>query len=147
MEQWFEYPVQVHPHDTDYAGIVWHGSYIRWLEAARVECLRQIGGVDFADLVAIGCDLPVVDCSIRYHQSVKMGATMIVKARVLPQVGVRLIWDYCIVEAETVCVTAQVTLVPLDRTRGKILRRLPEPLQTATQRLQKFSTAEDLPKA
>ncbi|NEQ11944.1 MAG: acyl-CoA thioesterase, partial [Moorea sp. SIO4E2] len=26
--KWFDYPVRVHPHHTDYAGIVWHGTYI-----------------------------------------------------------------------------------------------------------------------
>ncbi len=36
---WFEYPVRAQPHHTDYAGVVWHGSYIIWLEEARVECL------------------------------------------------------------------------------------------------------------
>ena len=64
---WFEYVVRAQPHHTDYAGIVWHGSYLAWMEEARVECLRSIG-IEFADLVALGCDLPVVELSIRYHQ-------------------------------------------------------------------------------
>ncbi|HBY76317.1 MAG TPA: acyl-CoA thioesterase, partial [Cyanobacteria bacterium UBA11148] len=63
-EHWFEYPVRVHPHHTDYAGVVWHGTYITWMEEARVECLRSIG-IDYADLVALGCELPVVELSLR----------------------------------------------------------------------------------
>jgi len=35
FENWFEYPVRVQPHHTDYAGLVWHGSYIAWMEEAR----------------------------------------------------------------------------------------------------------------
>ncbi len=46
-EKWFEYSVRAQPHHTDYAGIVWHGSYIAWMEEARVECLRSIG-IEFA---------------------------------------------------------------------------------------------------
>ncbi|NEO28658.1 MAG: acyl-CoA thioesterase, partial [Kamptonema sp. SIO4C4] len=41
-EYWYEYLVKAQPHHTDYAGVVWHGSYISWLEEARVECLRSI---------------------------------------------------------------------------------------------------------
>jgi len=47
---WFEYPILVYPHHTDYGGIVWHGTYLTWMEEARVECLKSIG-IDFAELV------------------------------------------------------------------------------------------------
>ena len=36
-QTWFEYPVKAQPHHTDYAGIVWHGTYLTWMEEARVE--------------------------------------------------------------------------------------------------------------
>ena len=38
-ENWFEYPVRVQPHHTDYAGVVWHGAYIAWMEEARIRML------------------------------------------------------------------------------------------------------------
>ena len=59
-EKWFEYSLRVQPHHTDYAGVVWHGTYVSWLETARVECLRSMG-IDFAELVKLGCELPVVE--------------------------------------------------------------------------------------
>ena len=134
--QWFEYPVRAHPHYTDYAGIVWHGSYISWLEEARVECLRSIG-IEFADLVALGCDLPVVEMSIRYHQPVRMGTTAIVKARMMAMEGVRINWDYRIESSDSTAlfVTAQVTLVAVDREKGKILRQLPPTVKDALVKL------------
>jgi acyl-CoA thioester hydrolase len=130
IESWFEYPVRVQPHHTDYAGIAWHGTYVIWLEEARVEYLRSIG-VEFADLVAMGCDLPVVDLSIRYHRPLRMGMTAIVKAKMLPLKGVRINWDYQIqsLDGQELYVTAQVTLVVLDRQTGKIMRRLPATIQ------------------
>jgi acyl-CoA thioester hydrolase len=123
---WFEYPVRVQPHHTDYAGIVWHGSYIAWMEEARVECLRSIG-IEFADLVAMGCDLPVVELSVRYHRSLRLGMTAVVKARMMEIEGVRLNWDYQIqsLDGEELYLTAQVTLVAVDREKGKIMRQLP----------------------
>ncbi|MCD8489067.1 thioesterase family protein [Kamptonema cortianum] len=132
---WFEYPVRSHPHHTDYGGIVWHGSYIAWMEEARVECLRSIG-VEFADLVALGCDMPVVEMSLRYHRSVLMGVTLVVRTRMTLE-GVRLVWDYqiCSPDRQELYVTAQVTLVAMDREKGKILRQLPPAVKNALMRL------------
>jgi len=137
-ETWFEYPVRVHPHHTDYAGVVWHGSYITWLEEARVEYLRSLG-MEFADLVALGCDLPVVDLSIRYHRPLRMGMMAIVKARLAAPVGVRLNWSYQIqsVDGTELYVTAQVMLVTVDREKGKIMRTLPPAVKNAFSRLLK----------
>jgi acyl-CoA thioester hydrolase len=131
----FLYPVRVQPHHTDYAGVVWHGSYITWLEEARVEWLRY-GGVDFATLVALGCDLPVVEMGLKYHRWLHMGMTAMVRFRVV-QRGVRLHFDYEIQsgDGQERYVTAQVTLVPVDRATGKIRRRLPPEFQAAIERL------------
>ncbi|MBD3880629.1 acyl-CoA thioesterase [Phormidium tenue FACHB-886] len=136
VENWFEYPVQAQPHHTDYSGNVWHGSYITWLEEARVECLRSLG-IEFADLVEIGCDLPVVELSIRYHRSIRMGMAAIVRARMLNTKSIRLNWDYRIEspDGQDLYVTAQVALVAVDRENGKILRKLPPLMQDALKRL------------
>ena len=129
---WFEYPIVVHPHHTDYAGVVWHGTYLTWMEAARVECLKSIG-IDFANLVAMGCDLPVVDLSVRYHRALKMGESAIVKTRTIDMEGVRIVWEYEIqsVDRSIVHLTGMVTLVAVDREKGKIMRQLPATVKDA----------------
>jgi acyl-CoA thioester hydrolase len=136
LESWFEYPVRAQPHHTDYAGLVWHGTYLAWMEEARVECLRSLG-IEFADLVAIGCDLPVVELSIRYHRPIRLGVQALVRTRMTTINGVRLNWEYQIqsIEAAELSVTAQVTLVAVDREKGKIMRQLPPAMQDALQRL------------
>lgn len=136
VENWFEYPVRAHPHHTDYAGIVWHGTYIAWMEEARVECLRSIG-IEFADLVALGCDLPVVELSVRYHRFLQMGMAAVVKTRLAEIKGVRINWDYQIqsVDGENLYVTARVTVVAVDREKGKIMRQLPPLVKQALARL------------
>jgi acyl-CoA thioester hydrolase len=137
-DSWFEYPIRVQPHHTDYAGIVWHGTYLTWMEEARVECLRSIG-IDFADLVALGCDLPVVELSVRYHRSLQLGMAAIIKTRMTEATGVRINWDYTIVstDGQELYLTAQVALVAVDRERGKIMRQLPPVVKDA---LAKVST-------
>ncbi len=139
-QAWFDYPIRVQPHHTDYAGIAWHGSYIAWMEEARVEYLRSLG-VEFSNLVALGCDLPVVDLSIRYHRSLPLGATAIVRTRMKNLDGVRLNWDYKIqsleadIAPEEVYVTAHVSLVVVDREKGKIMRQLPPEIKQVLMRL------------
>jgi acyl-CoA thioester hydrolase len=134
---WFEYTVRAQPHHTDYAGIVWHGSYITWMETARVEALEQ-AGLSFADCVALGCDLPVIDLSIRYRQGVRLGQSVVVRTRIRQVQGVRIIWEYELTnpEATQIYITAQVTLVPVDVAKQKILRTLPGVLQQALAKLQ-----------
>ncbi len=136
FENWFEYAIRAQPHHTDYAGVVWHGAYVAWLEEARVECLRSIG-VDYANLVALGCELPVVELSIRYHRQIKLGMAAIVKTRMMDISGVRINWDYQIQspDFQDLYVSAQVTLVAIDREKGKIMRQLPAAMEEALARL------------
>ena len=138
-QSWFEYPVKAQPHHTDYGGIVWHGTYLTWMEEARIEYLRTIG-VEFADLVAMGCDLPVVELSLRYHLPIRLGVSAIVKVRLLDSKGVRMNWDYEIqsYDRQEIFLTGKVVLVGVDREKGKIMRQLPPKVQDA---LVKHTTA------
>ena len=131
-QEWFEYPVKAQPHHTDYGGIVWHGTYLTWMEEARIEYLRSIG-IELADLIALGCDLPVVELSLRYHLPIRLGVSAIVKTRLIDTKGVRINWDYEIqsYDRQEMFVTGKVVLVGVDREKGKIVRRLPPQVQDA----------------
>jgi acyl-CoA thioester hydrolase len=106
------------------------------MEEARVECLRSIG-IDFADLVALGCDLPVVELSLRYHRPIRMGMAAVVKTRMADMEGVRINWDYRIqsLDGLELYLTGRVTLVAIDREKGKILRQLPSAVKDALVKL------------
>jgi acyl-CoA thioester hydrolase len=127
------YAVTVFPHHTDYAGVVWHGAYINWLEEARVVWLAEVG-VSYADLVAEGIELPVVEMAVRYHRSARMGDRLQITAKSDRQ-GVRLLWQYQVQRDEALCLSALVTLVPVDRQKQKILRSLPHKLEAAITKL------------
>jgi acyl-CoA thioester hydrolase len=135
-ENWFDYPVTVYPHHTDYAGNVWHGAYVTWMEQARIESMKSIG-INFADLVEMGCDLPVVEMSLRYHRALQMGTTAVVKCKVQNLDGVRIKWDYEIqsVDQAIIYTTATVALVAVDIEKGKIMRQLPATVKEAIVRL------------
>jgi acyl-CoA thioester hydrolase len=51
--------------DTDRMGIVYHGTYLRYLEHARVEFIRSLGFA-YADMERLGYGLPVTDIALSY---------------------------------------------------------------------------------
>jgi acyl-CoA thioester hydrolase len=133
---WFEYPVKVYPHHTDYAGLVWHGTYLTWMEEARIGALRSIG-LEYADLVDWGCDLLVMELALRYRQAVRMGAIILVRTKMRSLQGARIDWDYelCDQVSGSVYLTAVITLAAVDRSKGKIIRRRPPQLEAALHQL------------
>lgn len=133
---WFSYPVIVQPHHTDYAGVVWHGSYIAWMEEARVAALRE-AGLEYAALVSLGCDLPVIDLSLTYRAPVKMGDKVRVRSRLDRVEKVRWIWtqNICALDTEFCYVAGQVVLILVNRDQRRILRKVPSLLETALQYL------------
>jgi acyl-CoA thioester hydrolase len=51
--------------DTDRMGVVYHGTYLRFLEHARVEFIRSLGFA-YAEMEAMGFGLPVIDLAVTY---------------------------------------------------------------------------------
>lgn len=56
--------------DTDKMGIVYYGTYCRYLEQGRVEFMRT-HRIVYADMERLGLGLPVTDLAIRYLQPAK----------------------------------------------------------------------------
>ena len=46
------------PQHVDHAGVMWHGSYINFLEEARIMTLKKVG-LDYADLSLKGYEFPL----------------------------------------------------------------------------------------
>lgn len=64
----FTLPVRVYWEDTDAGGVVYHASYLRFMERARSEWLRAIG-IDQAALIRDErLQFVVVEAQIRYHR-------------------------------------------------------------------------------
>jgi acyl-CoA thioester hydrolase len=137
---WFDYPICVSPHHTDHGGVVWHGTYLTWMEEARIAALRAVG-VEYVDLVALGCELPVIDLALKYHKSLRMGDSAIVRCRMQDIKGIRLVWDYEIrsmtagrsetIDYDLLHLSGQVTLVAVDWEKGKVMRTLPPAIKEA----------------
>jgi acyl-CoA thioester hydrolase len=133
-ENWFDHPIEVFPNNTDYGNIVWHGTYLIWMEEARVKCLSSIG-VNFADFVASGVDMPVVEIkSLKYFHPLHLGEKAVVKTRVSFQKP-RIWWEYKIQSELATHMTCSLALAAIDRDTGRVLRRLPPSVQSALEKL------------
>ena len=60
------------PQHTDHYGVMWHGSYLNFLEEARIDALNKLG-ISYSKLSSEGFELPVVSASIKYKISFRHG--------------------------------------------------------------------------
>ncbi len=69
----FSIPVRVYWEDTDAGGVVYHASYLRFMERARSDWLRALG-IDQAVMIRDErLQFAVVEAHIRYHQPARYG--------------------------------------------------------------------------
>ena len=118
---------RVLPQHTDYAGVMWHGAYLAWLEEARVEALAAVG-MPYCRVSDEGYEMPVVRLQLHYRQALSHGDRVIVESQVLPRLGVRWPWHarFCLPDG-TCAAEAEVELVIVQSSgegRG-VLRRPP----------------------
>jgi acyl-CoA thioester hydrolase len=59
-------------HDVDMVGIVWHGHYLRYMENARWELMRQID-YGLEKMLASGAGWPIVDVQVKYINAARFG--------------------------------------------------------------------------
>ena len=79
------------PQHTDHAGVMWHGSYVSWLEEARIEALDQVG-MKYMDLSLQGFEMPVVSLEIKYISVLRHGELVLLETKSLPRRGARWPW-------------------------------------------------------
>lgn len=121
------HPVRVGYHDTDCYGIVWHGHYIKWMEDARVELLRELGW-GYEQLNGSDVLLPVANIECKFRKSISIDQIAFVHCWVDSIGNNSAIFGYKIYNTQKTLLTdASIMLVTTDR-KGKLLRRMPEAL-------------------
>ena len=114
------------PQHTDHAGVMWHGSYLSWLEEARVDALEQVG-LPYKDLVAKGFELPVVSLNINYTKSLFHGESVLLESYSQPRKLARWPWSTKFIAKGSVVAEASVYLVLVRRLgdKHKLIRNIP----------------------
>ena len=80
-------------YETDRMGITHHSNYIRWMEEARIDFLRQIGW-DYAKLEEAGIISPVVNVACSYQATTTFPDEITINVCVKEFRGVKLVLNY-----------------------------------------------------
>jgi acyl-CoA thioester hydrolase len=66
-------PIRIYHEDTDFTGLVYHASYVRFLERGRTDYLRS-AGISHRDLLERDqpCAFALTTLSLRFHRSARI---------------------------------------------------------------------------
>lgn len=119
---------KVYYSDTDAYGVVWHGSYLRWLEAGRVELCEMLGH-NLIELENSDIVMPVINLNIRYKASAKLNDNIIIETKISKFNGMSVTFSQAIRSAKTLktFVKAEVEVVAISK-EGKLYRKMPDVL-------------------
>ncbi len=106
--------------ETDQMGVAHHSAYVIWLEAARVEWLRE-RGLDYRRLEAEGVSLAVSAISVQYHRSSRFDDELQVRATLSELRSRRVRYHYLITRDEQKIATAESLHTPVDPS-GRVIR-------------------------
>lgn len=112
--------------DTDAYGVVWHGSYLKWLEMGRVLLCEQ-AGYKLSELEKADIVLPVVEIDIKYKYSAKLDDDLKIETKVVDYGKFYITFLQTVIEEKMnkVCIEATVKVVAINKS-GKLYRSLPE---------------------
>jgi acyl-CoA thioester hydrolase len=122
------FPVRVYYEDTDFSGVVYHASYLRFLERGRTEFLRALGIEHksmFADGGKDGFQFVVRSMAIDFARPALMDDALVVETGPADIGGASIDMAQRVLRRSDVLVTAKVRVAFV--TRGKV-RRLPQDL-------------------
>ncbi len=77
------------PQHTDHAGVMWHGSYLNFLEEGRIDALDKIG-YSYPKLSEKGFEIPVVSIQLRYKISFIHGEKILLASQFKLENKIRL---------------------------------------------------------
>jgi acyl-CoA thioester hydrolase len=118
-------PVRVYFEDTDFSGVVYHASYLRWCERGRSDFLRLIGNDHKALIEGAGAGEPaafaVRRMALEFLKPARIDEVLEVASRVKETTAATLVLDQRVSRDGTDLFTAEVMVV-LVSVSGKPLR-------------------------
>ena len=129
MEHIFE--EKVYYADTDAYGVVWHGSYLRWMEMGRVELCEE-AGLNLINLEAQDIAMPVTNMNVRYKASARLNDVVVIETSIKEMSSIRLTFEQTIRNKADgkLFIKAEFEVVAIHND-GSIYRKLPEAIVNA----------------
>ncbi|MDX2485227.1 MAG: tol-pal system-associated acyl-CoA thioesterase [Pseudodonghicola sp.] len=125
-----KFPVRVFYEDTDMGGIVYHANYLRYIERARSDWVRQLGN-DQNAMRDAGIVWVVRRIEADYIATAKFEDELMVETTLREISGARLTMDQIVRRGETAIFTAAVTAVCMNAAGRPV--RLPAEIRALMQ--------------
>ncbi len=96
--------IEVRYSETDMMGIVYHASYLPWLEIGRTKLLKD-NGLSYATIEKSGVFLPVVEVQMKYRRPATYDDTITIKTEMREKAFAKIRLDYELFKAEELIAT------------------------------------------
>lgn len=116
------FPLRVYYEDTDLAGIVYYANYLKFIERARSEWVREMG-IDQVEMKADGIVFAVRRVEADYLLPAKYDDELVVETTMGAGSGVRLVVHQDVKRADVLLFSAIVTIICMN-SEG-VVARLP----------------------
>ncbi len=110
------FPVRVYYEDTDMAGIVYYANYLKFIERARSDWVREKGIDQTRMKEDEGVVFAVRRVEADYLGSAKFDDELVVETRAIGVTGARLVMEQIVKRDEEVLFQAMVTIVCINET-------------------------------
>jgi acyl-CoA thioester hydrolase len=126
-------PVRVYYEDTDFSGVVYHASYLRFMERGRTNYLRLLGAdqralFDQTEKEAPGFAFVVRHMQIDFRKSARMDDVLEIVTAPIEVKGASVVLHQKVKRGEEVLIEATVQVAFVSEGRA---RRIPQPLRLA----------------
>ncbi len=116
------FPIRVYYEDTDLAGIVYYANYLKFIERARSEWVRELG-IDQVQMKAEGLVFAVRRVEADYLAPARYDDALVVETTMQAGTGVRLVVQQDVKRGDDVLFSALVTIICMTAEGG--VARLP----------------------
>lgn len=121
-----EFKQKVFYSDTDAYGVVWHGSYLRWLEMGRIG-LCEDAGYSLSKLYDADVTLPVVELNVRYKSPAKLEDELLIVTELQETSKLSMTFSQQILNAKTMKLNIEAKVkVVSTHNDGNLYRTLPQ---------------------
>ena len=100
--------------ETDMMGVVYHGSYLPWVEVGRTTLLKELG-LPYRQLEADGYRLPVLEVSAKFFRPARYDDTITIVTRLREKPLLRIHLDYEVRRGEELLATGMTVHAFIDR--------------------------------
>ncbi|MAP24693.1 MAG: acyl-CoA thioesterase [Rickettsiales bacterium] len=109
-----EIAFRVYYENTDMGGVVFYAEYLRWLERARTEMLRQ-SNLNQIELYQEGLLFVVAELTIKYHKPALMDDVIVVKTQLLEKKNTFFVCEQTIFRGSEKLLSAQVKVCSINK--------------------------------